>query len=317
MNVEIAERLAIRRREAGYSQEELAERLGVSRQAVSKWERSESSPDTDNLIALAKLYEVSLDDLLYVDSNIEDDIEFEAQDRAHKQEQDNEDEPEVVTVDANADAPRDNDDDSYVHFSWHEGINVKDNNKGDRVHVGWDGVHVVEGGKNGDEVHVGWDGVRVNEGGPEGERVVWTGGKSVEINGEYFEDWRDARKKYGDEWCRRKSIWLRFPFPLVVVIAYLLLGFGANAWATSWLVFFTIPIYYMLVTACIERTIEPIFTALYTFGATGWFLYMTIVEGKAHPTWIVFLTIPLVGWLFHALFGHKHRPKKENTKCAD
>ena len=39
--------------------------LGVSRQAVSKWERSESSPDTDNLIALAALYGVSLDELLY------------------------------------------------------------------------------------------------------------------------------------------------------------------------------------------------------------------------------------------------------------
>ncbi|MEG0476916.1 MAG: helix-turn-helix transcriptional regulator, partial [Raoultibacter sp.] len=58
MNVEIAERLAKRRREAGFSQEELAARLSVSRQAVSKWERSESSPDTDNLIALAKIYGV-------------------------------------------------------------------------------------------------------------------------------------------------------------------------------------------------------------------------------------------------------------------
>ena len=43
MNVEIAERLAARRKLAGLSQEALAEKLGVSRQAVSKWERSESS----------------------------------------------------------------------------------------------------------------------------------------------------------------------------------------------------------------------------------------------------------------------------------
>ena len=66
MNVEIAQRLAAMRREQGYSQEELAERLGLSRQAVSKWERAESSPDTGNLIALAKLYGVSLDDLLRI-----------------------------------------------------------------------------------------------------------------------------------------------------------------------------------------------------------------------------------------------------------
>ena len=64
MNLEIANRLVALRREHGYSQEELAARLGVSRQAVSKWERAESSPDTDNLIELARLYGVSLDELL-------------------------------------------------------------------------------------------------------------------------------------------------------------------------------------------------------------------------------------------------------------
>lgn len=64
MNLEIANRLVTLRREHGLSQEELAAKLGVSRQAVSKWERCESSPDTDNLIALARLYGVSLDTLL-------------------------------------------------------------------------------------------------------------------------------------------------------------------------------------------------------------------------------------------------------------
>ena len=64
MNIEIANRLVELRRAHGYSQEELAGRLGVSRQAISKWERAESSPDTDNLIALARLYDISLDGLL-------------------------------------------------------------------------------------------------------------------------------------------------------------------------------------------------------------------------------------------------------------
>ena len=82
MNVEIAQRLANRRKRAGLSQEALAARLGVSRQAVSKWERSESSPDTDNLIALAQLYGVSLDELLYVDGEAEGDAAFEAAERA-------------------------------------------------------------------------------------------------------------------------------------------------------------------------------------------------------------------------------------------
>ena len=64
MDIRTADRLVALRRERGWSQEELAARLGVSRQAVSKWERAEASPDTDNLIALARLYGVSLDQLL-------------------------------------------------------------------------------------------------------------------------------------------------------------------------------------------------------------------------------------------------------------
>lgn len=82
MNVEIAQRLAEMRREQGFSQEELAAQLGLSRQAVSKWERAESSPDTGNLIALADLYGVTLDELVRVEADITDDVTFEVSDRA-------------------------------------------------------------------------------------------------------------------------------------------------------------------------------------------------------------------------------------------
>ena len=75
MNLEIANRLQKLRKEKGYSQEQLAEELGISRQAVSKWERAESSPDTDNLICLAKLYGISLDELLSTDETVEEIIE--------------------------------------------------------------------------------------------------------------------------------------------------------------------------------------------------------------------------------------------------
>jgi len=64
MNIETANRLLAYRKKFGYSQEQLAEKLGLSRQAVSKWERAEASPDTDNLIELARLYGISLDELM-------------------------------------------------------------------------------------------------------------------------------------------------------------------------------------------------------------------------------------------------------------
>ncbi|MCM1328487.1 MAG: helix-turn-helix domain-containing protein [Ruminococcus sp.] len=68
MTVEIADRLQQLRKNNNLSQEELAEKIGVSRQAVSKWERAEASPDTDNLILLSRLYNMSLDELLGVNS---------------------------------------------------------------------------------------------------------------------------------------------------------------------------------------------------------------------------------------------------------
>lgn len=64
MNIKLADRLVTLRKENKLSQEALAEKLGLSRQAISKWERAEASPDTDNLIALATLYGISLDELL-------------------------------------------------------------------------------------------------------------------------------------------------------------------------------------------------------------------------------------------------------------
>lgn len=60
----LGENLKALRTKNNMTQEMLAERLGVSRQAVSKWENGESEPSTANLLALAKLYGISVDELL-------------------------------------------------------------------------------------------------------------------------------------------------------------------------------------------------------------------------------------------------------------
>lgn len=52
------------RKQKGFSQEELANRLNVSRQTISKWEVGDSTPDMEKLIAISDLFNVSLDNLI-------------------------------------------------------------------------------------------------------------------------------------------------------------------------------------------------------------------------------------------------------------
>ena len=60
----LGEALKAHRQQSGMTQEYVAEALGVSRQAVSKWETGSAEPSTSNLLALAKLYGVDPGDLL-------------------------------------------------------------------------------------------------------------------------------------------------------------------------------------------------------------------------------------------------------------
>lgn len=60
----LGEKLQSLRKKRGFSQEKLATMIAVSRQAVSKWESNETTPDIGNLLQLSKIYNVSLDFLL-------------------------------------------------------------------------------------------------------------------------------------------------------------------------------------------------------------------------------------------------------------
>ena len=60
----LAEKIALLRRKNGWSQEELADQLAVSRQAVSKWESGASIPDLDKILKLSELFQVTTDYLL-------------------------------------------------------------------------------------------------------------------------------------------------------------------------------------------------------------------------------------------------------------
>lgn len=307
MDLAMAQRLVDRRKAAGLSQEALAAQLGVSRQAVSKWERSESSPDTDNLIALAALYDVSLDELLYGEAaNDADDLE---DGNADTETADVADEAEASTEHADcSDKP-------LVDISLARGIHVIDPNKGEEVHVGWSGIHVANE-RRGEEVHVGWSGIHVtNE--RKGEEVhVGPGGVHIDtleddghsvrtnddgtvtIDGETFSSWKEAHDKldhHGKDFHTKVGrAWNKFPFPALVTLAYLALGIVYGTWATGLFLVFLIPVYYALGDFIDRRRLSKLIDGVYPASAIAWFLYMWLCLGQPHPAWIILITIPIV-----------------------
>lgn len=288
MDLAMAQRLVDRRKAAGLSQEALAAQLGVSRQAVSKWERSESSPDTDNLIALAALYGVSLDELLYGEAVGDGGGGTEASD-------------ETEETENSADNARCGDK-PLVDISLEHGIHVIDPDKGEEVHVGWNGIHVTNDRK-GEEVHVGPGGVHVDTLEDDGHSVHTNADGTVTIDGETFSSWKEAHNKldhHGKHFHTKLGrAWNKFPFPAVVALAYLALGVVCGVWATGLFLVFLIPVYYAIGDFIDRRRLSKLVGSVYPAAAIAWFLYMWLCLGQPHPAWVILITIPVVGALMH------------------
>ena len=286
MDLAMAQRLVDRRKAAGLSQEALAAQLGVSRQAVSKWERSESSPDTDNLIALATLYGVSLDELLYGEAAGDSDTEASDETEEAKNSTD-----KVC-----------HDDKPLVDISLARGIHVIDPNKGEEVHVGWNGIHVTNDRK-GEEVHVGPGGVHVDTLEDDGHSVHTNADGTVTIDGETFSSWKEAHDKldhHGKHFHTKLGrAWNKFPFPALVALAYLVLSIIYGTWATGLFLVFLIPVYYAIGDFIDRRRLSKLIGSVYPAAAIAWFLYMWLCLGQPHPAWVILITIPVVGALMH------------------
>jgi len=232
MNMDVANRLFELRKKKNLSQEELADRIGVSRQAVSKWERAESSPDTSNLIELAKLYEVSLDELLFT---------TEPTKRPKK-----------------------------------EGAEF--------VSISLDGIHVIE--KDGSEVHVGLKGIKVKN------------SSDPDFDPEIDMTWDEAKIKL------KTQIYMKSPVALLTLAAYLILGFCWNLWHPGWLIFFAIPIYYetfAMFTA--KGTRKKLHLFPMALIVTAAYLIAGLCYSLWHPTWLIFLLIPLYHSIVNAVAG--------------
>ncbi|MFQ9181530.1 MAG: helix-turn-helix domain-containing protein [Eggerthella lenta] len=215
MNVEIAQRLAAMRREQGYSQEELAERLGLSRQAVSKWERAESSPDTGNLIALAKLYGVSLDDLLRIDDDVVDDVAFEEKDK-----------------DATAEAQA-------------QEAAVRANEAA--VRAAQAAVAAAQARATAEQAHQA-SGAAPTAAPARAAALLRRGmpqqpAQPAQPQAPYAPQ---APEPYDAQLRRPRGPWSTFPYPVLCVLVFLGGGFLFGWWHPGWFVFLTIPLYYWI-----------------------------------------------------------------------
>jgi len=209
MNVEIANKLVNLRKQLGLSQEGLAEKIGVSRQAVSKWERSESSPDTENLIALSKIYGVSIDEMLDYDVNTE---------MAEKTVSKNESysfsdlDDTGIYKDDSKEEPKDTDDD--------ETYTVKSENKLENNSLKSFPIAVLV------TIIYLFLGIVFN---------LWHPGWLIFLMIPIFHVFVSPMKK-GERW---KSL----PYPVVCVVIFMLLGFLFDGWYYAWLIFLTIPLW--------------------------------------------------------------------------
>lgn len=80
--MKLPEKILYYRKKAGLSQEALTEQIGISRQAISKWETGEAVPEINKLVSLAKVFNVSADHLLSEDDFDEQQAESEESDRS-------------------------------------------------------------------------------------------------------------------------------------------------------------------------------------------------------------------------------------------
>ena len=242
MNIETANRLLQYRKQAGLSQEELAEKIGVSRQAVSKWERSEASPDTDNLVEISKIYGVSLDEMLGLNNAKED-----------------EETKETETYDAVPETDE-------VHVSFIDGVRINSKD-GDKVNVSFrDGVHIVS--KGDEKIHINKDAkYYVDENGEKKEikpaYYFWLYMPFPIIITALFLGWG-----FSGIWGGWSTAWLLFllvpfyysiieavrakdlsklAFPVIPAGIFVGIGMFTHTWHPTWIVFLTIPVFYCIV----------------------------------------------------------------------
>lgn len=289
MNIETANRLLKYRKAHHFSQEELAEKIGVSRQAISKWERAEASPDTDNLILLSKIYGVTLDELLQGEEEPEN----------NKADSDEKHQEENLENRANPDEETNYEEEKDIFSK--NGIHIHDKG-GDHVNVSFKGgIHVDT--NDGTHVHIDRHGVRVKEGDNTRSYTAKNGHIITDEETGMYEERRKRHQKYAN----------MVPVWMFALIAFFIWGFSDKCFGfgLSWICFLAIPLYYSMVEAIIKRDFNRFAYPVLCVAVYIIFGYFGICGGWNFG-WIVFLTIPIY-YCIIKIFNCTKENKNKNT----
>lgn len=280
MNIEIANRLAELRKKNGLSQEQLAEKLGLSRQAVSKWERAEASPDTDNLICLARLYGVSLDDLLDTEQSI-DDIVNEQKERTEEK--------------------------ASQEKATQESTSEEKTARKDSVHIDSTGIHIQS--EDGEEVHVGEGGIHIHDGAYKDGNFKFS---------KLSEKEQRRRKRLSLVEGAVTGAMVVIVTAVYITLGVLFDGVWPYplVWPIGWILYLTIPMVHSIF-AFLKKWKLSEFTPFFVFGSIIAFMILGMGYGFWHPGWVVFLSIPLWGIIVSPIDNATHDWRHRNDVKFD
>ncbi len=250
MDEKFGERLIAFRNRKGLSQDELSQKLGVSRQSISNWENGSSQPSIEFVKKLSEIYEVTVDDLLNVDKSVEDCYKKKEESTFKKEEKPN-NKGSHIRIDKN-------------------GIFINDEKDGDSIKFEFGG-DMEESIKEKVKAEV-VDDIFVDGDLKERKKALYKSiGSSIDLifiigtliayiilgfllpNGEGWSKWWVLMifSLVPGEIFKTIAFKKANSFPICIIATgiYCTLGVFMNLWHPTWIIFLSIPVYYIIVSS--------------------------------------------------------------------
>lgn len=253
MAMSLADKLTLLRLQNGYSKDDAAKRLSVTENEISAWESGAATPDLNMLPKIASLYSITVDTLLN---------------------------PDIIPTQ------------QQTPSSYNQPNYQQNNNQGYYQQNNSQGYQQQNYNQNAGNAQDSYEQMK------------------NEAKGFLFSklfDFADSCVKHASHRATARLMFV-FPFPLVIVAAYVLAGVFLHLWHPAWIMFLLIPCYYMFAASLRAKSRKGFFLCQpVPIVIVMLFLMLGFGLGAWHPAWILFLFIPAYYW-FVAVFvrGRRH-----------